>query len=134
MPGRIIGKTVDKNNKIGFVLTLQTREQHIRRENATSNICTNQGLIALRACVYMSLLGKNGLPGIAKICYDKAHYTASKLNDLANIDFPFGMDFIKEFTIKVGVSARELKKKAQEYNIFINDIKFNGDDNIYKFV
>ena len=80
MPGRIIGKTIDTNNKDGFVLVLQTREQHIRREKATSNICTNQSLLALRATIYLSLMGKKGLPYIADLCRNKAQYAAKKIS------------------------------------------------------
>ncbi|MBC8311251.1 MAG: aminomethyl-transferring glycine dehydrogenase subunit GcvPA [Candidatus Marinimicrobia bacterium] len=130
MPGRIIGKTVDKEGEEGFVLTLQTREQHIRRENATSNICTNQGLIALRATIYMALMGKNGLPSLAKICYEKAQYTASKLNEIANISFPYGMDFIKEFTIKISTSAKKVKLKAIKKSIFINTLDDDESDSL----
>ena len=130
MPGRIIGKTVDKEGKEGFVLTLQTREHHIRRENATSNICTNQGLIALRATIYMSIMGKSGLPALAKMCFEKVQYTAEKLSDLKNISFPFGMDFIKEFTIKINNSAKELKLNALKKSIFINTIHGDKTDSL----
>ena len=82
MPGRIIGKTEDIDGNEGYVLTLQTREQHIRRESATSNICTNQGLLALRATIYLSLIGKNGLKDIIKQCFDKAHYLAREIDKL----------------------------------------------------
>ena len=126
MPGRIVGKTVDKDGKQGFVLTLQTREQHIRRENATSNICTNQGLMALRATIYMSLMGKSGLPALAKLCFDKAQYTASKLTELNNVELPYGTDFIKEFTIKINNSAQKVKLNALSKSIFINTI--DGDE------
>lgn len=126
MPGRIIGKTLDKEGKQGFVLTLQTREQHIRRENATSNICTNQGLLALRATIYMSLLGKSGLPALAKLCFDKSQFLASKLSELKNVSFPFGMNFIKEFTIQIKSSAEDAKLNALKESIFFNTI--DGDD------
>ena len=92
MPGRIIGKTVDKNKNAGFVLTLQTREQHIRREKATSNICTNQGLLALRATIYLSLMGKIGLPYISRLCYQKAQYAAAQISALKNFSLKYGKE------------------------------------------
>jgi glycine dehydrogenase subunit 1 len=79
MPGRIAGETVDRRGKRCFVLTLQTREQHIRREKATSNVCTNQGLFALRATIYLSLLGPQGLKETANLCLQKSHYAAEQL-------------------------------------------------------
>jgi len=100
MPGRLVGKTADKDGKRGFVLTLATREQHIRRERATSNICTNQGLCAMGAAIYMASVGKNGLRELAKLNYDKAQYLKRRLEEAAfKIRFvsPTFNEFVVEF-------------------------------------
>ena len=106
IPGRIIGRTDDVDGKEGFVMTLQTREQHIRRDRATSNICTNQGLLALRSTIYMSLLGKDGLPEIAEICFQNAQYAAKKLNEIKGFSLHYNnREFLKEFVLKIPFSA-----------------------------
>ena len=125
LPGRVVGKTLDKEGKEGFTLTLQTREQHIRRENATSNICTNQGLLALRATIYMSIVGKK-MADLAQICYNKSHYTADLIDSLKGFSIPYGRQFIKEFLVATPVSALKIAKDAAEDNIFISNVEKDG--------
>ena len=89
MPGRIVGQTTDRNGKRCWVLTLQTREQHIRREKATSNICTNQGLLALRASIYLAVMGPSGLRQAAELSTRKAHYAAERLAAVPGLSLAF---------------------------------------------
>jgi len=98
--GRLVGQTVDVEGKRGFVLTLSTREQHIRRERATSNICTNQALCALAAAVHLAALGPSGLRKLAELCYHKAHYAAARIGELEGYQVVQNKPFIKEFVVR----------------------------------
>src|ERR1700687_3060318 len=97
IPARLVGEAYDKKGRRGFVLTLATREQHIRREKATSNICTNEGLIALAATVYLETMGRRGIQEVATQCTQKAHYTAKQFAKLDGFSFPFSAPFFNEF-------------------------------------
>ncbi len=113
MPGRIVGKTTDKNGKECFVLTLQAREQHIKREKATSNICSNQALCALRAVVYLSLLGKNGFKNLGLINLQKAEELKLKLKDINGIEIIEGQTF-NEFSVRIKSGVINLINKMIE--------------------
>lgn len=112
MPGRLIGQTVDRNGKRCFFLNLQAREQHIRRAGAMSNICTNQGLLALRATVYLSLLGPQGLKEVAELSCRKAHYAADRLKQIEGCELLFTGPFFKEFVLKYKHGADVAIRKA----------------------
>jgi glycine dehydrogenase subunit 1 len=110
MAGRLVGQTVDAEGERGFVLTLATREQHIRRERATSNICTNQGLMALAAAVYMAALGKCGLRRVAELCYHKAHYAADRIDALDGFSVLRDRPFFKEFVVRCPKPVSEINE------------------------
>lgn len=117
MPGRIVGQTTDLEGKRGFVLTLQAREQHIRREKAYSNICSNEGLCAVTAAIYLSAVGKAGLTEVARLCTQKAHYAAAKLADIPGYSLLYDGAFFHEFVLKTPRPAAEVSKVLLANNI-----------------
>ncbi len=118
MAGRLIGETVDNRGQRSYVLTLTAREQHIKRERATSNICSNQGLLALASAVYMATLGKTGLQQVANLCYQKAHYAASELSKIDGFGLCFSDPFFHEFVLCCPKPASEVNEYLLEHGIF----------------
>jgi glycine dehydrogenase subunit 1 len=107
MPGRIVGRTVDVDGQPGYVLTMTTREQHIRRERATSNICTNEALVALATAVYLAALGKSGLRQVTELCYHNAHYAASEIGKLSLVS---RQPFFKEFVVRCPLTPHQINQ------------------------
>lgn len=117
MAGRLVGETIDNRGQRAYVLTLTAREQHIRREKATSNICTNQALMALASTVYMSMLGKNGLREVAELCYQKAHYAAQQFAALPGYELVTQTPFFHEFVVRCPYPVAELNEHLLEHGI-----------------
>jgi glycine dehydrogenase subunit 1 len=123
MPGRIVGETTDVEGRRGFVLTLQAREQHIRRERATSNICTNQTLMAVAATVYLGWLGPHGLEELGRQCVAKARYAAERISDLtpAELMWP-GVESFKEFAVRTPGDPREVQRGLLDSGFLVGPV------------
>ncbi len=117
VPGRIVGETVDSDGRRGYVLTFQTREQHIRRERATSNICTNQGLCSLRGAMYLAFLGSHGIRKVAEASTRLAHYAHGVLTGLEGVEAVSSATFFQEFALKLPVDADTVYRALAERNI-----------------
>jgi glycine dehydrogenase subunit 1 len=127
MAGRLVGQTVDTEGKRGFVLTLATREQHIRRERATSNICTNQALCALATSVHLAALGKTGLRRLSELCYHKAHYAANRISGLAGYEVQSDKPFFKEFVVRCPAPVDSINAYLLEEWGIIGGYDLGGD-------
>jgi glycine dehydrogenase subunit 1 len=130
MPGRVVGQTVDKNGKRAFVLTLQAREQHIRREKALSSICSNQALCALTAVIYLSLMGKEGMRQVADACISKAHYLAEQLSAVKGIKLKYQGEFFNEFAIETDKYNKKVTDTLDKEGI-LGGLKINDTDSIW---
>ncbi|MBX3066877.1 MAG: glycine dehydrogenase, partial [Anaerolineae bacterium] len=112
--GRIVGETVDQDGRKAYVMTLRPREQDIRRDKASSNICTNQGLMALAGCIYLAVMGKHGIKRVAELCYHKAHYAAQQINAIPGYSVYMGLPFFNEFVVTCPRPVDQINKVLNE--------------------
>ena len=117
MPGRVVGVAKDADGRRGYCLVLQTREQHIKRERATSNVCTNEGLLAIRASIYMAAMGRRGITEVASQCFDKAHYAADRITDIDGYELGFDAPFFKEFVVRTSRGVPEVLASCRDRGI-----------------
>ena len=135
MPGRIIGRTKDVDGQDGYTMVLRTREQDIRREKATSNICTNQGLLALWSTIYLALIGKQGLSQLARLAFDKSQYLGRAIEQLDGYSLPFGFGYVKELVVKspgdphalAAAAAAATATATATANLFLGVIEWQGE-------
>ncbi len=127
MAGRLVGETKDRNGQRGYVLTLSTREQHIKRERASSNICTNQGLMALAATVYLAAMGKTGLRQVAELCWHKSHYAASEIAALPGYEVDMSKPFVKEFVVRCPQPVAEINRHLYDEHGLIGGYDLGQD-------